>query len=283
MNRNSKTARRINKIVFYVSLIFMLFIILFPFIIMLSTSLKGAKEAIQYPPTIIPKNITFEHYRDIFNPKIFPFLNYFKNSLYVAVFTAIISVAAGIFGGYSLSKLNFMGKTVINDSFYTVYMFSGILLVVPLFRIMSKLGLHDTKTALIITLVVQTLPTSIYMLKSYFDTIPKDLEEAGMIDGLNRIQIIFKIIIPLSLAGIASVFIYCFMIAWNDYLFAVVFISSPEYFTLPIGLNALFNTPDYIWGRMMAASLVTALPVVIMYAVSEKFIRGNMVAGGVKG
>ena len=283
MNRNSKTARRINKIVFYVSLVFMLFIILFPFIIMLSTSLKGAKEAIQYPPTIIPKNITFEHYRDIFNPKIFPFLNYFKNSLYVAVFTAIISVAAGIFGGYSLSKLNFMGKTVINDSFYTVYMFSGILLVVPLFRIMSKLGLHDTETALIITLVVQTLPTSIYMLKSYFDTIPKDLEEAGMIDGLNRIQIIFKIIIPLSLAGIASVFIYCFMIAWNDYLFAVVFISSPEYFTLPIGLNALFNTPDYIWGRMMAASLVTALPVVIMYAVSEKFIRGNMVAGGVKG
>ena len=283
MNRNSKTARRINKIVFYVSLVFMLFIILFPFIIMLSTSLKGAKEAIQYPPTIIPKNITFEHYRDIFNPKIFPFLNYFKNSLYVALFTAIISVAAGIFGGYSLSKLNFMGKTVINDSFYTVYMFSGILLVVPLFRIMSKLGLHDTKTALIITLVVQTLPTSIYMLKSYFDTIPKDLEEAGMIDGLNRIQIIFKIIIPLSLAGIASVFIYCFMIAWNDYLFAVVFISSPEYFTLPIGLNALFNTPDYIWGRMMAASLVTALPVVIMYAVSEKFIRGNMVAGGVKG
>ena len=283
MNRNSKTAKKINKIVFYVSLVFMLFIILFPFIIMLSTSLKGAKEAIQYPPTIIPKNITFEHYRDIFNPKIFPFLNYFKNSLYVAVFTAIISVAAGIFGGYSLSKLNFMGKTVINDSFYTVYMFSGILLVVPLFRIMSKLGLHDTKTALIITLVVQTLPTSIYMLKSYFDTIPKDLEEAGMIDGLNRIQIIFKIIIPLSLAGIASVFIYCFMIAWNDYLFAVVFISSPEYFTLPIGLNALFNTPDYIWGRMMAASLVTALPVVIMYAVSEKFIRGNMVAGGVKG
>ena len=283
MNRNSKTAKKINKIVFYVSLVFMLFIILFPFIIMLSASLKGAKEAIQYPPTIIPQNITFEHYRDIFNPKIFPFLNYFKNSLYVAVFTAIISVAAGIFGGYSLSKLNFMGKTVINDSFYTVYMFSGILLVVPLFRIMSKLGLHDTKTALIITLVVQTLPTSIYMLKSYFDTIPKDLEEAGMIDGLNRIQIIFKIIIPLSLAGIASVFIYCFMIAWNDYLFAVVFISSPEYFTLPIGLNALFNTPDYIWGRMMAASLVTALPVVIMYAVSEKFIRGNMVAGGVKG
>ena len=283
MTKNRKMKNKINGIIFYASLILMLFIILFPFIIMFSTSLKGAKEAIQYPPTVIPKKITFEHYRDIFNPNIFPFLSYFMNSLYVAVFTAIISVLAGIFGGYSLSKLNFMGKTVINDSFYTVYMFSGILLVVPLFRIISSLGLHDTKIALIVTLVVQTLPTSIYMLKSYFDTIPNDLEEAGLIDGLNRIQVIFKIIIPLSIAGIASVFIYCFMIAWNDYLFAVVFISSPGYFTLPIGLNSLFSTPDYIWGRMMAASLVTAMPVVIMYAISEKFIKGNLTAGGVKG
>ena len=182
MTKNRKTKNRINGIIFYTSLILMLFIILFPFIIMLSTSLKGAKEAMQYPPTIIPRKITFEHYKDIFNPNIFPFLNYFMNSLYVAIFTAIISVLAGIFGGYSLSKLNFMGKTVINDSFYTVYMFSGILLVVPLFRIISSLGLHDTKIALIITLVVQTLPTSIYMLKSYFDTIPNDLEEAGLID-----------------------------------------------------------------------------------------------------
>jgi multiple sugar transport system permease protein len=132
-------------------------------------------------------------------------------------------------------------------------------------------------------MIVQTLPTSIFMLKSYFDTIPEDLEEAAMIDGLNRVQIIFYIIIPLAISGIISVFVYSFMVAWNDYLFASIFLSDSANFTLPIGLNALFSTPDYIWGRMMAASLITALPVVGMYAISEHFIKGNLTEGGVKG
>lgn len=162
-------------------------------------------------------------------------------------------------------------------------MFSGILIVVPLFKIISSLGLYDTNTVLIITMVVQTLPTAIFMLKSYFDTIPTDIEEAAMIDGLSRIQIIIRIIIPLAISGIISVFVYCFMVSWNDYLFASIFLSTSEKFTLPIGLNTLFSTPDYIWGRMMAASLVTALPVIIMYALSERFIKGDLVEGGVKG
>ncbi|EIA20741.1 ABC transporter, permease protein [Listeria fleischmannii subsp. coloradonensis] len=152
-----------------------------------------------------------------------------------------------------------------------------------MFKIISSLGLYDTEMSLIITMVVQTLPTAVFMLKSYFDTIPSDIEEAAMMDGLNRFQIILRIIIPLAISGIISVFVYCFMVAWNDYLFASIFLSSSEKFTLPIGLNTLFSTPDYIWGRMMAASLITALPVVIMYALSERFIKGNLTDGGVKG
>ena len=137
--------------------------------------------------------------------------------------------------------------------------------------------------ALIITMVTQTLPTAVFMLKSYFDTIPDEIEEAAMMDGLNRLQIIFRITVPLAMSGLISVFVYCFMVAWNDYLFASIFLSSASNFTLPVGLNALFSTPDYIWGRMMAASLVTALPVVIMYALSERFIKSGLTAGGVKG
>lgn len=268
---------------FYAALIGILIISLFPFFIMLMTSFKSPKEAVATNPTFLPKEWTFEHYRDIFNPDIFPFLSYFNNSLTVSLIASILSVVIGIFGAYALSRLKFKGRLTINASFYTVYMFSGILLVVPLFKIISGLGLYDTKTSLIITMIVQTLPTAIFMLKSYFDTIPNDLEEAAMIDGLNRIQIIFHIIIPLSISGIMSVFVYSFMIAWNDYLFASIFLSDSANFTLPIGLNALFSTPDYIWGRMMAASLVTALPVVIMYAISEHFIKGNLTEGGVKG
>lgn len=279
----SKKNKLLKKTGFYIGLVLLLGVMLFPFFIMLMTSLKSSKEAISTSPTLLPKVWTFQHYIDIFNPTIFPYINYFKNSLIVALIAASISVAFGILGAYALSKLKFKGRVTINASFYTVYMFSGILLVVPLFKIISGLGLYDTRLALIITMIVQTLPTAIFMLKSYFDTIPEDLEEAAMIDGLSRLKIIFYIIIPLSISGIVSVFVYAFMIAWNDYLFASIFLSSSENFTLPIGLNTLFSTPDYIWGRMMAASLVTALPVVGMYALSERFIKGNLTEGGVKG
>jgi multiple sugar transport system permease protein len=273
----------IKKVGFYSGLIALLTVSLFPFLIMLMTSFKSSKEAVSTSPTILPTDWTFIHYIDIFNPDIFPYLSYFKNSLAVSLTASAISVTIGIFGAYALSRLKFMGRTTINASFYTVYMFSGILLVVPLFKIISGLGLYDTKTALVITMIVQTLPTSIFMLKSYFDTIPDDLEEAATIDGLTRIQIIFYIIIPLSISGIVSVFVYSFMVSWNDFLFAAIFLSDSENFTLPIGLNTLFSTPDYVWGRMMAASLVTALPVVIMYALSDHLIKGGATEGGVKG
>lgn len=279
----NNTKKRWKKLGFYLVLLLFLIVILFPFYIMFITSIKTTAEATAVPPTLFPQTITFEHYKDIFNPKIFPFLQYFTNSMIVAVVTAVISLGIGVFGAYALSKLDFKGRMAINNSFYTVYMFSGILLIVPLFKIISGLGLYDTLTSLVITMVVQTLPTSIFMLKSYFDTIPDEIEEAARVDGLNRIQIIFKITVPLAISGIISVFVYAFMIAWNDYLFASIFLSTQGSFTLPIGLNSLFGTPDYVWGRMMAASLITALPVVIMYAISERFIKGGAADGGVKG
>lgn len=278
------TNRKIlRKAGFYTSLLIFLGAMLFPFFIMLMTSFKSSKEAISRHPTLFPQQWDFHHYVDIFNPQIFPFLTYFKNSLTVSVLASVIAVFFGILGAYALSRLRFKGRITINASFYTVYMFSGILLVVPLFKIISALGLYDTTTALVITMVVQTLPTAVFMLKSYFDTIPHDIEEAAMMDGLNRLQIIFYITVPLAISGIISVFVYCFMVAWNDYLFASIFLSSSANFTLPVGLNTLFSTPDYVWGRMMAASLVTALPVVLMYALSERFIKGNLTDGGVKG
>ncbi|WP_076736421.1 carbohydrate ABC transporter permease [Cronobacter sakazakii] len=256
---------------------------LLPFFVMLMTSFKSPKEAISLHPTLFPQHWTLEHYVDIFNPLIFPFVTYFRNSLVVSVVSSGVAVFIGILGAYALSKLRFKGRMTINASFYTVYMFSGILLVVPLFKIITALGIYDTQLAIIVTMVTQTLPTAVFMLKSYFDTIPDEIEEAAMMDGLNRLQIIFRITVPLAVSGLVSVFVYCFMVAWNDYLFASIFLSSASNFTLPVGLNTLFSTPDYIWGRMMAASLVTALPVVVMYALSERFIKSGLTDGGVKG
>lgn len=268
---------------FYIRVLLFVIILLFPFIIMLSISFKVTSETIGYPPTIIPHDWTLEHFVDIFNENIFPFLKYFKNSMYIAVVTSIVAVLLGILGGYALSRLKFKGRSVISEMFFLVYMFSGILLIVPLFKMLSAIGLSNSREAVIICMIVQTLPTAIYMTRSYFDTIPGELEEAGRVDGLSRMGIIFRIVVPLSISGIISVFVYAFMIAWNDVLFASIFIDSPDLMTIPIGLNSLFNTPDYIWGRMMAASLITSLPVVIMYGFSQRLIRSGSTDGGVKG
>ncbi len=268
---------------FYARVFLIVVLLLFPFAIMLSISLKETAETIGYPPTIIPHAWTLEHFVDIFNANIFPFIKYMKNSLYIALSTSLISVLLGIFGGYALSKLKFKGKNAISEMFFLVYMFSGILLIVPLFKMLAAIGLSNSREAVIICMIVQTLPTAIYMTRSYFDTIPVELEEAGRVDGLSKMGIIFRIVVPLSMSGIISVFVYAFMIAWNDVLFASIFIDSPDLMTIPIGLNSLFNTPDYIWGRMMAASLVTSLPIVIMYAFSQHLIRSGSTDGGVKG
>ncbi|MBD9056502.1 MAG: carbohydrate ABC transporter permease [Eubacterium ventriosum] len=281
MTRNKK--KRVSNTIFYVVLIAILLILLFPFIIMLSVSLKTTAETIGFPPTIIPKSFTLEHFEDIFNSNIFPFLKYFKNSLYIAVVTSAVVVFLGILGGYALAKLRFKGRTVINEIFFFVYMFSGILLIVPLYKLLAAMGLRNTHEAVIICMVIQTLPTAIYMTRSFFETIPDELEEAGRVDGLSRLGIIFRIVVPLSISGLISVFVYAFMIAWNDVLFASIFLDSPDKMTITIGLNSLFNTPDYIWGRMMAASLVSSLPIVIMYGISQSLIKGGRTDGGVKG
>lgn len=281
MNRRKK--RFVGRIFFYMGILVLLAFILIPFFFMVTVSVKPTQEAIAVPPTVLPQRFTLQHYKDIFNADIFPFLRYFQNSLYVAACAASVSVIFGTLAGYGLSKLHFPGSRIINNSFYCVYMFSGILLIVPLYKLISAIGLYNHREALIIIMVVQTLPTSVYMLKGFFDTIPYEIEEAGKIDGLSHIKSIFYIVVPLSVSGIVSVFVYAFMIAWNDFLYATIFLSSSDLFTLPIGLNSLFNRPDYIWGRMMAAALVTSVPVLIMYAFSEFLMKKGTTEGGVKG
>lgn len=273
----------IKKVFFYLMVIGSVCVVLLPFYIMLTTALKTNKGSVAYPPEIIPKIITFQHFIDVLNPEIYPFLKYFLNSASVALITATIAVIVGALGGYSLAKLEFPGKRVIQESTLIVYMFSGILLVVPLFKLLSKIGLNDNKLAVVITCLVSTLPAVLFMLSGYFTTIPVSLEESAMIDGLSRLMVILKIVLPLSVPAVMSVFVYVFMIAWNDFLFSFTFLSSPENMTLSIGLRQLFSSKDYVWGRMMAASFLTAIPVIMMFSVVEKFITGGLTAGGVKG
>lgn len=279
MKRKTKGSTLIRSIV----VIALLIVVLFPFYVMITTAFKTSEASVAYPPQIIPRDNTLKHFRDILDPEIFPFWRYFQNSFKIAFSTALIASVIGSMAAYSLARLTFPGKIAFKESTLIVYMFSGILLVVPLFKILSGIGLNDHLAAVVIADLVSTLPAAIYMLSGYFATIPESLEEAAMIDGLNRVQVIQKIILPLSVPAISSAFIYVFMIAWNDFLFSFTFLSSPDKLTLSVGLRQLFGSMDYVWGRMMAAAFLTSLPVIIMFTTVEKFISGGLTAGGEKG
>lgn len=258
---------------------------LFPFYIMIMTSVLPDNELYQLPPTLIPsvEALTTTHYDAVFGGETFPFIRYMRNSFLVAVSTAGIGVGIAVFGAYSFARLHYPGQSVISRLVLVVYMFSGILLVVPLFQIMVKIGLVDTLYSLLITYLVKVLPLSLYMLGNYFRGIPEQIEEAALIDGYSRPETILRITIPLSAPAIVAVFLYAFMISWNEYLFASIFLKSRPQYTLPIGIESLTLSFHNIWGQVMAASLLTSLPVIVMFIYLEKFMIQGLTHGAVEG
>ena len=297
---------------------------LFPFVQMLSTSLKYPRD--WGNPSLIPERINTTAYAELLGinqaepdmsqvPEsvrtllaeseiteeqraailerymdtgdVFPFPRYFRNSFILSSLAALFSVSLAILGAYSFSRLQFKGRGYIQRGVLMVYMFGGILLLIPLYQVAVSLGLLSTPTgtfaALLVVYMVQTLPVSLYMLGNYFRTIPFTIEEAALIDGLTRVQTIRRIIIPLSMGAIATVYIYSFMIAWNEYLFASVFLKSfQDIYTLPLGLRTLFNSKNAIWDRIMSASMLTSIPVIAMFMAVQKRLVGGLSAGGVK-
>lgn len=312
----------LNRAGFFLLIIFIIFFSVFPFIQMLSTSLKYQWD--WGNPSLIPTQINLEAYKELLNigqtetelPKsvqilidetpnitnaqkktiiakfknssgVFPFFRYFGNSLLLATTAALLSVTIAIFGAYSLSRMKYKGRSIIQRGVLFVYMFGGILILIPLYKMFVSLGFLSTKTgtftSLIIIYLVQTLPVSLYMLGNYFRTISFSIEEAAMIEGAGKFETIWKIIVPLSFSAIVTVFVYSFMIAWNEYLYASVFLRGFETLqTLPIGLQTLFVSKNAIWDRIMAASMLTAVPVIVLFMSIQKNLAGGMSAGGVK-
>jgi multiple sugar transport system permease protein len=192
-----------------------------------------------------------------------------------------------VFGAYSFSRLGYGGRTVIQRSILFVYMIGGVLIMVPLYQMSVKVGLAGSALGSLLSLlliyIIQTLPVSLYMLGNYFRTIPYSLEEAAAIDGCSRIQAIFLIILPLSIPMLITVFVYCFIIAWNEYLFASVFLKQfSDFLTLPLGLKSLFDSKNAIWDRIMAASMLTLVPVLVCFMFLMRNLTGGLAEGGVK-
>ncbi len=190
----------------------------------------------------------------------------------------------GAFGAYSLSRLRYPGRDLIGGGIFAVYLLPVQLLVVPLYFLMSTLNLLATPSyALIVSYLAFTVPFCVWMLKGYFDTIPVELEEAALIDGASRLKALFLVVLPLAAPGLVAAAILTFSLAWNEFLFALVFTSGPKTMTAPVGLQLLASADVFLWDQLMSAAVLMSLPVGALYVFAQRYVVSGLTAGAVKG
>ena len=262
------------------------FVILFPFYMMIITSFK-TQAALLINPLDFSINFAqdikelFKSYFVIFDT--YKFGRYILISTFVSVGTVIVTLIFAIPAAYAVARLNFFGKNFLSTSILIIYMFPAIVLVIPLYTVFSQLGLRNNVGGLLIVYTATTLPVAIYMLQGYFKSIPKELEEAAIMDKLNWFGIIIKIILPLSIPAISSVALYVFMIAWNEFLFSLMFLDNPNSFTLSRAIQYLSGDAETPRQYLMAGSVVVTIPVLFIFVYFEKYLVSGLTAGSVKG
>lgn len=292
--------------------------IIFPFYWMVSSSFKSGGEIAGRAPVFVPSELRPDAYTELVDPSA-KYLAYtwdhvwyrllggyavqfdaqrerfqdfginIINSMVVAIPTALIAVILSMLGAYAIARLKFRGKDFMLNSVLLIYLFPGILLIIPLFAMLAQVSrwvgieVQDNLAILVLTYLAQTLPVALYMLANYFRTIPDEIEQAAMIDGCTRMQVIWKITMPLATPALVSVAIYTFMIAWNEFLYALVFLNNRALFTMPIKINVIFNDPSPRMAVVMAASTIMSLPVMFLFLALERYLAEGLSAGGVKG
>ena len=262
------------------------FVILFPFYMMLVTSFKTQIALLVNP---LDFSIDFnQDLKDLFKSYFviftsYNFGKYILTSTIVSLGTVFITLIFAIPAAYAIARLNFFGKTFMSTSILIIYMFPAIVLVIPLYTVFSQLGLRNSISGLLIVYTATTLPVAIYMLQGYFKSIPKELEEAAILDKLSWFGIIIKIILPLSIPAISSVALYVFMIAWNEFLFSLMFLDNPNSFTLSRAIQYLSGDAETPRQYLMAGSVIVTLPVLFIFVYFEKYLVSGLTAGSVKG
>lgn len=264
-------------------IVFFLVIVAFPFYWMIVSSFKSIQEIL-----LEPGNLGF-HLDEInlraYSEVLFEhgFVQYISNSVYVSVLTVLLAVTLATVGGYAVTRLHFPGRTIMSYSILVIYMFPAIVMVIPLYVVFSKMGLRDSINVLILVYLAQTLPVALYMLRSYFQNLPLEIEYAGLIDGCSRLGVIWRIVIPLSAPALASVALYTFMIAWNEFLFAFMFLDTPEKFTLSRGVVQLAGSVHLSKQLVMAASVMVTIPILVVFLFFERHLVRGLTAGAMKG
>ena len=208
---------------------------------------------------------------------------WFRNSLIVSIGTSLLGLVIAIPAGYAFSRYKFTGRDVSMFAFLLVQMFPGIIILVPYFLVMKTLGLLNSHLGLILAYCVTALPLCVWMLKGFFDTVPRELEEAATLDGCNQFQVFTKVVLPLSMPAVAVTALFSFLAAWNEFLLALTFNTSNDMYTLPVGLASLISSTGQAWVDFAAASILVSLPVALLFLFFQKFLIEGLSAGGIKG
>jgi len=262
------------------SITILMVLILAPFYWIFSSSIKVPQEIIARKPTLIPQSFTLQHYSKLFSDSPFP--TYLGNSLIVAIGTMGITVVLSTLAAYGLYRMRFPGRKILFRVILITYAFPGVLLLVPLYQMMSALGLVDQLLALVIVDVTLASPFAVWMLQAFFRTIPQELEEAAALDGATRLGIIVRIMLPLAAPGVASIAIFAFITSWTEYIFASILIISEANRTVPVGLAGIIGQYQVDWGLLLAGATVTTLPVLVLFGlVGRHFVEG-LTAGAVR-
>jgi len=276
-----KQNRVIGSIGFNLLLLIIVIICLFPFFWMIISSVKPDSDIMSVPPTLLPKAVTFDHYVSVFTETNIP--RYFINSMIVATGATFVALIFAIFGGYGFARHKFFGKSALQNAVLASQMLPTVSVIVPLFVILRSLNLINTHMGLILTYLIMTMPLSVWMITGYFKAIPVDIEESAYMDGCTRLGILFRIVLPLSAPGLLATGIYCYVVSWNEFIFALSFATQQKVMTLPIGLAEF--TKEFIidWGGLMASSVLMTVPIVAVFLFLQKSFISGLTAGAVKG
>lgn len=268
------------RLILYIAVYGALLIVYFPFIWMFVCSIKPYSQLFSLPPTLIPVQATMSHYIKVLSQN--SFLLWMLNTTILSVGTAVLSVGLSVFGAYGLSRFKYKAKSRIELGVLLIYMFPPILLCIPLVMLFAGLRLIDTRIGLIIAYTVFSVPFSLWYLKSYFDTIPVELDEQALVDGCNRLSAFWRIILPLATPGVFAAAVYGFVRAWAEYLYALIFTNSESKKTLSLGLADWIQQSDIPWGELMAASVLTLIPTVIFFMLIQRQFVEGLSAGALK-
>ena len=257
-------------------------LIVFPLLWMLLTSFKPEDEVFSVPVKLLPEEWTIEYYRILIEETAFP--TYFLNSLVVSTATTLLVVAVATIGAYSIVRFSYRGRAFIASGILLSYLLPSVVLIIPLYMMMVEIGLANSLASLVLAYASFALPFALWLLRSFMAAIPEDLESAAMIDGASRLEAFVDVVLPQALPGIISTMLFTFILAWNEYLFALVLVNADAVRPLTTGVMTMLVSGFNIeWSLLMAASVLMSLPLIVILAFLQSYLVRGFGAGAVKG